>query len=91
MPCERVFSSGKETMTPRRNRTKPQLMEALQMLKFSFRHRGQHLNFTEGTSRIEELTLMEKDIHDASQVPEDFHSFVHSLAVNDPQEEPNSV
>ena len=91
MPCERVFSSGKETMTSRRNRMKPQLMEALQMLKFSYRHCGQHLNFTQGTSRVEELMLLEKDVDYAIQVPEDFHSFVHSLAINDPQEELNSI
>jgi hypothetical protein len=35
--CERVFSSGKETMTARRSRISPELMEALQLLKFSFR------------------------------------------------------
>ena len=34
--CERVFSSSKETCTPRRNRINPELMEALQILKFSF-------------------------------------------------------
>jgi hypothetical protein len=36
VPCERLFSSSKETSTPRRNRINPQLMEALQVLKFSF-------------------------------------------------------
>lgn len=34
--CERLFSSSKETCTPRRNRITPELMEALQILKFSF-------------------------------------------------------
>ena len=33
--CEWVFSSGKKTMTPRRSRISAQLMEALQILKFS--------------------------------------------------------
>ena len=37
VPCERLFSSSKETCTPRRNRINPDLMEALQTLKFSFR------------------------------------------------------
>lgn len=37
VPCEQLFSSSKETCTPRRNRINPQLMEALQMLKFTFR------------------------------------------------------
>lgn len=35
--CERLFSSGKETYTPRRNRIQPMLMEALQALKASSR------------------------------------------------------
>jgi len=35
--CERLFPSSKETCTPRRNRINPDLMEALQILKFSFR------------------------------------------------------
>ena len=30
VPCERLFSSGKETCTARRNRLQPHLMEALQ-------------------------------------------------------------
>ncbi|KIJ96744.1 hypothetical protein K443DRAFT_57800, partial [Laccaria amethystina LaAM-08-1] len=35
VPCEKVFSSGKETMAPRRRHISPKLMEALQMMKFS--------------------------------------------------------
>ena len=35
--CERLFFSSKETCTPRRNRINSHLMEALQILKFSFR------------------------------------------------------
>jgi hypothetical protein len=46
VPCERVFSSSSETMTKRRNRIKPELMEALQMLKFMLKK--QRLNFTDG-------------------------------------------
>jgi hypothetical protein len=42
--CERLFSSSKETCTPRRNRINPDLMEALQTLKFSL-HSGT-LNLT---------------------------------------------
>ena len=37
VPCERIFSSGKGTCTPHRNRINPELMEALQTLKFAFR------------------------------------------------------
>jgi len=48
VPCERVFSSGKETMSARRSRIKTDLMEALQMLKFSLKHDCE-LSFTVGT------------------------------------------
>jgi hypothetical protein len=37
VPCERVFSSSAETDTKKRNRIKPELMEALQVLKFSLK------------------------------------------------------
>jgi len=48
VPCERVFSSAKDTDTAKRNRISPVLMEALQMLKYSLKK--EHLNFTEGWS-----------------------------------------
>lgn len=47
VPCERVFSSAKETMTARQSRISPGLMEALQMLKFSLNH-GKGLSFSRG-------------------------------------------
>ena len=74
VPCERVFSSGKETMSARRSRIKYDLMEALQMLKFSLNHNCE-LNFTAGSGRqaelreLEELNLMD------SIVPEDLMGF----------------
>ncbi len=37
VPCERVFSSSAQTDTRRRNRIKPELMEALQMLKYALK------------------------------------------------------
>ena len=46
VPCERVFSSAKETDTAKRNRISPMLMEALQMLKFMLKK--QRLNFMAG-------------------------------------------
>jgi hypothetical protein len=48
VPCERVFSSAKETDTLKRNRIHPMLMEALQMLKFSFKKERQSISFTDG-------------------------------------------
>jgi hAT family C-terminal dimerisation region len=59
VPCERVFSSGKETTTARRNRIGPELMEALQMLKFAVR-KGKTLNFTAGMGRSVELSELEQ-------------------------------
>jgi hypothetical protein len=46
VPCERVFSSAKETDTVKRNRIHPVLMEALQTLKFSLKK--ERFNFTSG-------------------------------------------
>lgn len=48
VPCERLFSSGKETCTARRNRIQPKLMEALQALKLSSHNSA--LNLTEQLS-----------------------------------------
>ena len=76
VPCERVFSSSKETMTARRSRISPELMEALQLLKFSLRH-GHHLDFSAGTSWDDELAAIEA-VHDLN-MPEDLDSFVASL------------
>jgi hypothetical protein len=53
VPCERVFSSAKETDTPKRNRIHPMLMEALQMLKFSLKKDRQSISFTDGWKTAE--------------------------------------
>ncbi|KIJ93041.1 hypothetical protein K443DRAFT_112663 [Laccaria amethystina LaAM-08-1] len=37
VPCERIFSSSKETDTLRRSQLSAEMMEMLQMLKFQFR------------------------------------------------------
>jgi hypothetical protein len=44
VPCERVFSSSAETDTKKRNRIRPELMEALQILKFALKK--SRLDFT---------------------------------------------
>jgi hypothetical protein len=60
VPCERVFSSAGETNTKHRNRMKPELMEALQMLKFMLKKK--RLDFTEGWQITEaELADVEED------------------------------
>ena len=64
VPCERVFSSSKETMTARRNRIGPELMEQLQMMKYSV-HKGRALNFTQGTAAKDEAEELEAFLADA--------------------------
>ena len=51
VPCERVFSSAKETDTLKRNRISPVLMEALQLYKFLLKK--ECLNFMAGWSMPE--------------------------------------
>lgn len=80
VPCERVFSSAKETTTARRNRISSELMEALQMLKFSFK-KGRGLDFTTGTSREDELEDMEDTLEKEGFVPEDVPSLIRELAL----------
>ena len=76
VPCERVFSSGKETMTARRSRISHTMMEALQILKFAIRH-GHTLDFTQGLSMQDELRELEALQPQAP--PEDINAFVHYL------------
>ena len=73
VPCERVFSSAKETMTLRRSRIGPDLMEALQMLKFSLRN-GRFLDFTAGTTKEEELEVLEMEMREQLGIPDDTDS-----------------
>jgi hypothetical protein len=84
VPCERVFSSGKETMAPRRQKIKPALMEKLQMLKYGIR-KGTQLNFTEGMSWAKELIEIE-ELHKDS-IPSDVFSYIKSLGVEEKEEQ----
>jgi hypothetical protein len=58
VPCERVFSSSAETDTKKRNRIKPELMEALQILKFALKK--ERLNFTSDLLTAEKDLLISK-------------------------------
>jgi hypothetical protein len=78
VPCERVFSSSKETMTARRSRISPELMEGLQLLKYSIRQ-GRGLNFTDGMDWGQELQELEMYGEMQKQVPDDITSFISSL------------
>jgi hypothetical protein len=59
VPCERVFSSSSETDTKKRNRIKPELMEALQILKFALKK--ERMNFTKDLLVDEKDLLISKD------------------------------
>jgi hypothetical protein len=74
VPCERIFSSGKETLTTRRSR----ISQELKILKFAFKH-NQKLSFTAGTDMESEINAMEGDIIAQSNVPEEVHSFIAML------------
>jgi hypothetical protein len=82
VPCERVFSSSKETMSARRNRIKPELMEALQMVKFSIK-KGRGLNFTASLGWDAELEELENATAVRALIPEDMNSFRHYLSNSD--------
>lgn len=78
VPCERVFSSAKETLTDRRSHILPELMEGLQLLKYSVKH-GRSLNFTAGNSWDDERAAMEKLMEIDGDAPEDLKAFQEFL------------
>ena len=79
VPCERVFSSAKETMTMRRNQIGPALMEALQLVKFSVKHGTSHLNFTTGWDANTAVAELEKAMEAEMSILEDISSFIEDL------------
>jgi hAT family C-terminal dimerisation region len=56
VPCERVFSSSKETVRARRNCLGPKVMEATQVLKFQAK---QEIDFTVGLNSHDEEAELE--------------------------------
>ena len=52
VPCERVFSSSKETCTLRRSQLSPTTIEMLQVLKYLYQR--EQLDFTTGILAMEE-------------------------------------
>lgn len=65
-------------MTARRGRISPELMEALQILKFSV-CQGRGLNFTEGWGWDDELQELEELMDERQRIPEDISSFIATL------------
>ena len=78
VPCERVFSSAKETTTDRRSRIQPELMEALQLLKYSIKH-GRSISFTVGCSWQEEQEELKRLMVMDGDAPENLKEFQDSL------------
>lgn len=71
VPCERIFSSSKETFTPSRTKLSDDHMEALQILKFIYRSERESLNFSTGRLATEdELVQAELDSHVTQQHPD---------------------
>ena len=74
MSCERVFSSAKETLTDRRSRVQPELMEGLQMLKYLVKQ-GRSINFTAGSSWKDDEVVMERLMGVDLDVPESLKAY----------------
>lgn len=70
MPCERVFSSSKETDIDRRANLSPEKMEQLQILKFGFW--GERLTFTSNFMSPESDTLV-LDVSSESELPAELY------------------
>jgi hypothetical protein len=65
-------------MAPRRSRITPELMEALQILKFSIRS-GASLDFTSFLNYADELEEMELGASLHNEMPENVNVFMRSL------------
>jgi len=65
-------------MTAGWNHISCDLMEALQMLKYTINH-GCGLDFTHGTSKEAELQALELSIHDEVSYSEDMNAFIQAL------------
>ncbi|EDQ98464.1 uncharacterized protein LACBIDRAFT_300245 [Laccaria bicolor S238N-H82] len=72
-------------MTDRRNRIHQDLMEMLQMLKFSLKS-GKSLDFSKGTSHADVILFLEASEEDENGVPEDINTYIRSLLSTVPVE-----
>jgi len=76
VPCERVFSSSKETITARRNSLGPSLVEALQLLKYATK-KGRGISFVEGLEKGEEYNVLE--LREEGEAVEDLNSYLRDF------------
>jgi hypothetical protein len=80
VPCERVFSSSKETITARRNALSPNLVEALQLLKYANKQ-GKGISFIEGLEEDEELAELEK--REEGESVEELGSYLRDFSISE--------
>lgn len=60
VPCERIFSSSKETFTPSQTKLSDDHIKALQILKFIYCSERESLNFFTGRLAIEDELMQAK-------------------------------
>lgn len=77
-----MFSSAKETTTLRHNHISHDLMEALQMLKFSFKHGSTDVDFSQGLRYEEEVEYLSQLNFERTCVPEDINSYISTLTTD---------
>lgn len=65
-------------MTDRRNNIHAELMEMLQMMKFTLKS-GRSIDFTQGTSRKDVIEFIISTMEEEIIVPEDINAYVQSL------------
>ena len=66
-------------MTDHRNHVAPELMEGLQLLKYTVKH-GRSINFTAGSSWEDERAAIEKLMQIDGDAPENLKAYQESLA-----------
>jgi hypothetical protein len=76
VPCERVFSSSKETITAKRNSLSPRVVEALQIMKYATKQ-GRGISFVQGLEREEEVKELEE--WEQGQSVEDLKAYLRSF------------
>ena len=90
VPCEQVFLSAKETMTDCRNHISPELVEGLQLLKYTVKHEYS-INFQAGSSWEEERVAIEMLMQIDSEVPENLKAYHEFLAHPQVQKDDSDV
>lgn len=69
-------------MTAHRSCISHDLMEALQMLKFSFKHGSTDVDFTQGLRYNEEVEYLSQLNLEQTYVPEDINSYISTLTTD---------